>query len=247
MPRKSTKKNDNVIVPQVDMLSEYSNNMRDIKPITDSQIEAYEQWDRGRNLILSGAAGSGKTFIALYLALQELIKNRKKRLVILRSVVPTRDIGFLPGTQEEKEAAYLTPYIGVISEIFKNNPTLFTSFLKNGTIEFLTTSYIRGITLKDAIVVVDEFQNCNFHELDSIITRIGKGSRVIFSGDYYQSDFTNRKEKEGIGEFLKIIESLKHFKKIEFTWKDCVRSGMVRDYLMTKEKMIEDNAINIPK
>ena len=247
MPRKSTKKNDNVIVPQVDMLSEYSNNMRDIKPITDSQIEAYEQWDKGRNLILSGAAGSGKTFIALYLALQELIKNRKKRLVILRSVVPTRDIGFLPGTQEEKEAAYLTPYIGVISEIFKNNPTLFTSFLKNGTIEFLTTSYIRGITLKDAIVVVDEFQNCNFHELDSIITRIGKGSRVIFSGDYYQSDFTNRKEKEGIGEFLKIIESLKHFKKIEFTWKDCVRSGMVRDYLMTKEKMIEDNAINIPK
>lgn len=247
MPRKSTKKNDNIIVPQVDMLSEYSNNMRDIKPITDSQIEAYEQWDKGRNLILSGAAGSGKTFIALYLALQELIKNRKKRLVILRSVVPTRDIGFLPGTQEEKEAAYLTPYIGVISEIFKNNPTLFTSFLKNGTIEFLTTSYIRGITLKDAIVVVDEFQNCNFHELDSIITRIGKGSRVIFSGDYYQSDFTNKKEKEGIGEFLKIIESLKHFKKIEFTWKDCVRSGMVRDYLMTKEKMIEDNAINIPK
>lgn len=246
MPRKSIKKNDNIIVPQVDMLSEYSNNMRDIKPITDSQIEAYEQWDKGRNLILSGAAGSGKTFIALYLALQELIKNRKKRLVILRSVVPTRDIGFLPGTQEEKEAAYLTPYIGVISEIFKNNPTLFTSFLKNGTIEFLTTSYIRGITLKDAIVVVDEFQNCNFHELDSIITRIGKGSRVIFSGDYYQSDFTNRKEKEGIGEFLKIIESLKHFKKIEFSWKDCVRSGMVRDYLMTKEKMIEDNAINIP-
>ncbi len=247
MPRKSTKKNDNIIVPQVDMLSEYSNNMRDIKPITDSQIEAYEQWDKGRNLILSGAAGSGKTFIALYLALQELIKNRKKRLVILRSVVPTRDIGCLPGTQEEKEAAYLTPYIGVISEIFKNNPTLFTSFLKNGTIEFLTTSYIRGITLKDAIVVVDEFQNCNFHELDSIITRIGKGSRVIFSGDYYQSDFTNRKEKEGIGEFLKIIESLKHFEKIEFTWKDCVRSGMVRDYLMTKEKMIEANAINIPK
>lgn len=247
MPRKSTKKNDNIIVPQVDMLSEYSNNMRDIRPITDSQIEAYEQWDRGRNLILSGAAGSGKTFIALYLALQELIKNRKKRLVILRSVVPTRDIGFLPGTQEEKEAAYLTPYIGVISEIFKNNPTLFTSFLKSGTVEFLTTSYIRGITLKDAIVVVDEFQNCNFHELDSIITRIGKGSRVIFSGDYYQSDFTNRKEKEGIGEFLKIIESLKHFKKIDFTWKDCVRSGMVRDYLMTKEKMIEDNAINIPK
>lgn len=247
MPRKSTKKNDNIIVPQVDMLSEYSNNMRDIRPITDSQIEAYEQWDKGRNLILSGAAGSGKTFIALYLALQELIKNRKKRLVILRSVVPTRDIGFLPGTQEEKEAAYLTPYIGVISEIFKNNPTLFTSFLKSGTVEFLTTSYIRGITLKDAIVVVDEFQNCNFHELDSIITRIGKGSRVIFSGDYYQSDFTNRKEKEGIGEFLKIIESLKHFKKIDFTWKDCVRSGMVRDYLMTKEKMIEDNAINIPK
>lgn len=247
MPRRSTKKNDNILVPDLDELALYSNNMQHIKPITDSQKKAYDCWAKGNNLILSGAAGSGKTFIAIYLALQELINNRKKRLVILRSVVPTRDIGFLPGTQEEKEAAYLTPYIGVVSEIFNNNPSLFTSFIKNGTIEFLTTSYIRGITLKNAIVVVDEFQNCNFHELDSIITRIGKGSRVIFSGDYYQSDFTNRKEKEGIGEFLKIIECLKHFKKIEFDWKDCVRSGMVRDYLMTKEKMIEDNTINIPK
>ena len=247
MPRRSTKKKDNILVPDLDELAVYSNNMQHIKPITDSQKKAYDYWEKGNNLILSGAAGSGKTFIAIYLALQELINNRKKRLVILRSVVPTRDIGFLPGTQEEKEAAYLTPYIGVVSEIFNNNPSLFTSFIKNGTIEFLTTSYIRGITLKNAIVVVDEFQNCNFHELDSIITRIGKGSRIIFSGDYYQSDFTNRKEKEGIGEFLKIIECLKHFKKIEFDWKDCVRSGMVRDYLMTKEKMIEDNAINITK
>jgi predicted ribonuclease YlaK len=241
--RKQAKKGE-VIVPQVDVLSEYSNNMQDIRPITTSQEEAYDNWEQGNNLILSGAAGSGKTFIALYLALQELIKNRKKRLVIIRSVVPTRDIGFLPGTQEEKEAAYLTPYIGVISEIFKNNPTLFTSFIKNGTIEFLTTSFIRGITLRDAIIVVDEFQNCNFHELDSIITRVGKGSRIIFSGDYFQSDFTHKRDKQGIGEFVKILENLKHFKKIEFTWEDCVRSGMVREYLMTKEKMIADKVID---
>lgn len=248
MPRRNTKKNENNLTDRdIDELAVYSNNMQHIKPITDSQKKAYEYWSKGNNLILSGAAGSGKTFIAIYLALQELINNRKKRLVILRSVVPTRDIGFLPGTQEEKEAAYLTPYIGVVSEIFNNNPSLFSSFIKNGTIEFLTTSFIRGITLKNAIVVVDEFQNCNFHELDSIITRIGKGSRVIFSGDYYQSDFTNRKEKEGIGEFLKIVERLKHFEKVEFDWKDCVRSGMVRDYLMTKEEMIKDNTVNIPK
>jgi len=244
VPRRSTKKNDSVIVPDLDELAVYSSNMQHIKPITDSQIKAYDCWGKGNNLILSGAAGSGKTFIALYLALQELIKNRKKRLVIIRSVVPTRDIGFLPGTQEEKEAAYLTPYIGVVSEIFNNNPSLFTSFIKNGTIEFLTTSFIRGITLKDAIIVVDEFQNCNFHELDSIITRVGKGSRIIFSGDYFQSDFTNKRDKRGIGEFIKILEKLKHFRKIEFTWEDCVRSGMVREYLMTKEKMITDKVID---
>lgn len=230
----------------IDTLDQYSSNMRDIKPITPAQVEAYEQWNKGSNLILSGAPGSGKTFIALYLALQDLVKNRKKRLVIVRSVVPTRDIGFLPGTQEEKEAAYLTPYVGVVSEIFNNNPTLFTSFIKNGTIEFLTTSFIRGITLRDAVVVVDEFQNCNFHELDSIITRIGKRSRIIFSGDYYQTDFTNKKEKEGIAQFLRIIERLKNFKSVEFTWKDCVRSGLVKDYLMMKEKMTENKEIILP-
>jgi len=243
VPRKQAKKQE-VIVPKIDPLSEYSNNIKNIQPITNSQVEAYDNWENGNNLILSGAAGSGKTFIALYLAIQELIKNRKKRLVIVRSVVPTRDIGFLPGTQEEKEAAYLSPYIGVISEIFNNNPSLFAYFIKSGTIEFLTTSFIRGITLRDAIIVVDEFQNCNFHELDSIITRVGKGSRVIFSGDYFQSDFTNKRDKQGIGEFIKILETLQYFKKVEFTWEDCVRSGMVREYLMKKEKMIADNVIN---
>lgn len=243
MPRKQTKKSE-VLIPDLDTLAVYSGNMQHIRPITASQEMAYDYWESGNNLILSGAAGSGKTFIALYLALQELIKYRKKRLVIVRSVVPTRDIGFLPGTQEEKEAAYLSPYIGVISEIFNNNPTLFTSFIKNGTIEFLTTSFIRGITLKDAIIVVDEFQNCNFHELDSVITRVGKGSRVIFSGDYYQSDFTNKRDKRGISEFMKIIEKLKNFKKVEFNWEDCVRSGMVREYLMIKEKMISDSIID---
>lgn len=247
VPRKTqTKKklDDQTILDWV----ECPTDMQEITPITNSQVEAFEAWSKNSHLILSGAAGSGKTFIALYLALKEIIKHKgKKRLVIVRSVVPTRDIGFLPGTQEEKEAAYLTPYIGVISEIFKDDQSAFHSLVKSGKLQFLTTSFIRGVTIRDSIVVVDEFQNCNFHELDSILTRIGKGSRVIFSGDYFQSDFTHKGEREGINSFLTILDRLKYFKRVDFTWEDCVRSGLVREYLMTKEKMIEEGSLTIKK
>jgi len=244
MTRKSSSKKSDPIIPEANMVIDYAKSMRTIKAITDSQKKAYRAWDTGENLILSGAPGTGKTFIAIYLSLLDIIKNNSgKKLVIVRSVVPTRDIGYLPGTQEEKEAAYLNPYIGVVTEIFKNNPTIFGSLVKAGMVEFLTTSFIRGITIKDSIVVVDEFQNCNFHELDSIITRIGKGSRLIFSGDYYQSDFSNKREQEGIISFLRILDKLKHFTKVDFTWDDCVRSGIVKDYLITKDKLMSEGLI----
>ena len=193
-----------------------------------------------------GKAGSGKTLLACQVALDMFFKRMINKIIITRPTVSTEDNGFLPGSEKEKMEPWIVPIKSNMRKIY-NKPLILEKMEKDETIELVSLAHFRGRTFENSVVIVDEFQNCNFHELDSIITRIGKGSRVIFSGDYYQSDFTNRKEKEGIGEFLKIIESLKHFKKVEFTWKDCVRSGMVRDYLMTKEKMIEDNAINIPK
>lgn len=207
----------------------------EINPLTDHQRDAFHAFDRNSNLVMAGAAGAGKTFIALYLALKLWeATGGKKRIVILRSVVPTRDMGFLPGTQEEKEAAYLSPYIGVVNEIFQSSAA-FSYLVKGGHIKFMTTSFIRGITLNDCTIVVDEFQNCNFHELDSIMTRVGKNSRIIFSGDTNQSDFTSDRERTSVFNFLDIIERLKYFHRVDFTWEDCVRSSLVRDYLMTKD------------
>ena len=209
----------------------------EIVPLTPHQKEVFDAFHRNSNLVLSGAAGSGKTFVALALALQHWAETGgKKKIVIIRSVVPTRDMGFLPGTQEEKEAAYLGPYVGIVNEIFQSGAA-FAGMVKSGHIKFMTTSFIRGITLNDSILIVDEFQNCNFHELDSIMTRVGKNSRIIFSGDTKQSDFTSEKERASVFHFLDILDRLKYFKRVDFTWEDCVRSSIVRDYLMTKEML----------
>jgi len=204
---------------------------------TINQQKSIDAYKRGCHLMLSGAAGSGKTYIALALGLAEVIEsNFKKKLVIVRSVVPTRDLGFLPGDQAEKEAAYLTPYISLINEMCGSG-TAFRALTSMGAIKFLTTSFIRGITLNNAIVVVDEFQNCYGRELDSVITRIGSDSRIVFSGDTHQSDFDRASEKTGAVAFMQILEDLPDFEHIVFTWDDCVRSGLCRSYLMSKERL----------
>jgi predicted ribonuclease YlaK len=210
--------------------------IRHIEPMTPNQELVFKHFEK-YNLVLSGSAGSGKTFIAIYNALQMIEREGYKRqLVIVRSAVPTRDLGFLPGTLEEKEQAYLTPYIGVVNELYEDGRA-FDILVKCGIIRFLTTSFIRGITLSNSIVLVDEFQNLYGRELDSIMTRIGQNSKIIFSGDFYQSDFDRLNEKEGCGVFINILDKLKYFKHVQFTWEDIVRSSTVRDYIMTKEML----------
>lgn len=214
--------------------------IRDITPFSPAQKEFFEYYESGFNLMLSGAAGCGKTFIALYKALEESrAASYRKKVVVVRSVVPTRDMGFLPGTQQEKEAAYITPYKAIVSDLYGEEKA-WESLVSRGALTFMTTSYIRGITLDNSIVIVDEAQNCNFHELDSIITRIGQGSRIIFAGDYYQSDFHRDSEKDGIKAFTKILRKMNYFKEVNFGWEDIVRSGIVRDYIMTKELLERD-------
>lgn len=210
-------------------------NLKKIDPLTESQQNFFDAFDKDYNVILSGSAGAGKTFIALAKALELVIKSKfKKRLVIVRSVVPTRDMGFLPGTQGEKEAAYTVPYISIVNDLFGDSKA-WETLVKKGAIRFITTSYIRGITLNNSVIVVDEFQNMVGRELDSIITRVGENSRIIFCGDVYQTDFDKKNERGGANQFLEILNDLSYFKHIEFTWDDIVRSGLVRDYIMTKE------------
>lgn len=222
---------NNSLTVRIDDLLEYT-------PITENQKLAFEAWDDDDNLVLAGTAGTGKTFIALYMALEELLDPDSffRRIVIIRSVVPTRDIGFLPGTAEEKKDMYTIPYRNICSELFGDG-NAWGKLITSKQVQFESTSFIRGSTFDDAIIIVDEMQNLNFHELDSVITRVGRNSKVIFCGDYKQSDFKFQDERDGIFKFMTILEQMRNFSIIQFGWDDIVRSGMVRDYIMTKEML----------
>lgn len=215
-----------------------------VKPITENQKKAFDAYKKGKNLFLYGAAGTGKTFISLYLAMQEVLDNRTpyETVYLVRSAVPTREIGFLPGDEEDKTALFQVPYQNMVKFMFEQpNETAFMNLydrLKNqGSLFFLTTSFLRGITLDNAIIIVDECQNLNFHELDSITTRVGQDSKIIFCGDVMQTDLQKQYEKEGIVTFMKILEAMNEFENIEFNIGDIVRSGFVKNYLINKIKM----------
>lgn len=212
--------------------------MLEVTPLTPHQKQAYEAYEDGNSLVLSGSAGTGKTFMALSMALEDVLDKemRYDKVVIIRSIVPTRDIGFLPGDEEEKKDAYTGPYRSICAELF-NDSDAWMKLKNTGTVNFMSTSFIRGLTISNAVVVLDEMQNLTFHELDSIITRVGDNCRFIMCGDYYQSDFQKEGDKSGIIKFLSIIEQLRNFETIEFGWEDIVRSDFVRDYIMTKEML----------
>jgi predicted ribonuclease YlaK len=212
--------------------------LEQLEPLTKNQEKAFASYNEGNHLILSGSAGTGKTFIALYHALKTVLDKaqQQNKVVIVRSVVPTRDIGYLPGEKEEKEAPYQDLYISVVNELFQDKEA-WKKLNQFKELEFMTTSFIRGITIHDAIVIIDEAQNCNFHELCSVITRLGENCRFILSGDFYQSDFVKDTDKRGLRQFINILNNMKHFDHIEFDWKDIVRSGLVRDFIMTQEML----------
>lgn len=208
------------------------------EPLTENQKKAYNSWDDGDHLCLTGTAGTGKTFIALYLALESVLEKQAPyhKITVVRSVVPTRDMGYLPGTKEEKQEVFETPYKNIMVELLGDD-TPYRRLVHNHQLEFITTSYIRGMTIDNSIIIVDEMQNLNFHELDSVITRVGQNCRLIFCGDYHQSDFKEGGEREGVMKFMRIIESMKDFTIVNFGWEDIVRSDFVRDYIMAKEML----------
>jgi phosphate starvation-inducible protein PhoH len=202
-------------------------NLKRIEPLTENQKLSFEAYNQNKNLMLHGIAGTGKSFISLYLALNQVLSESTqfKKIVIVRSVVPTRDMGFLPGNNREKAKVYEAPYYAICTELFGRSDAY--EYLKNrNIIDFISTSFIRGITLNDSVVIVDEIANLTGHELDSIITRIGKNCKIIFCGDFRQSDFTKDQEKNGLMDFMKIIKRMKFFEFIDFQKEDIVRSPL---------------------
>jgi phosphate starvation-inducible protein PhoH len=212
------------------------------QPITENQNKTYKAYKDNKHLLLHGIAGTGKTFLSLYLALEEVLDPATvyEDIFIVRSVVSTRDIGFLPGDEQEKVSIYEAPYRSICRELFGIRDA-YDSLKQQGNVKFMSTSFIRGITINNAVVIVDECQNLNFHELDSIITRIGKNSKIIFCGDYTQTDLTRENDKRGILNFMKILKSLSEFETIEFLIDDIVRSDFLKSYIIAKYKLGYDN------
>ena len=218
--------------------------LNQIKPVTDSQKIVFDTWKKGQNQFLFGCAGTGKTFVSLYLALSEVLKNDTPydKVVMVRSLIPTREIGFLPGDEEDKAALYQVPYSNMMQFMFEQPneqafETLYNRIKAQGSYYFLSTSFLRGLTFDNSIIIVDECQNLNFHELDTIITRVGQDSRILFCGDFSQSDLTKMNERNGLMDFLQILQEMEEFNCVEFNIGDIVRSGFVRNYLIQKTKL----------
>jgi len=196
-----------------------------LKPLNEPQKRVLSS---NKNLIVCGAAGTGKSLLLVYKALQELEKDTIDKLVIIRSAVPTRDVGFLPGSLSDKTKIYEQPYEEICQFLYK--APMYRQLKGIKRIEFLSTSYVRGITLENCFIIVDEFQNMTFHELDSIITRVGNNSTICFCGDIDQSDLPD----SGIKDFLRIIKKMPEFEIIEFGVEHIVRSALVKSYLTLK-------------
>ena len=215
--------------------------LNQIKPLTPSQERVFDAFSKQKNLYLYGAAGTGKTFIGMYLALQEILNEQSSydKLYIVRSLVPTREIGFLPGDHDDKAELYQIPYQNMVRYMFKmpddaSFDMLYANLKAQETISFWSTSFLRGTTLDNSIVLVDESQNLNFHELDSIITRLGVNTKIIFAGDAAQTDLVKTNERNGILDFMKIIQGMDEFEMVEFGIQDIIRSGLVKSYLINK-------------
>lgn len=210
----------------------------DVYPITPAQKETFEAFRKGYNLILKGSAGTGKTFIAMYLSMKSAfvdLASDYNKIIIVRSAVPTRDIGALPGDIEEKTGIYELPYYSICAELTDGAGT-YNSLKENKSITFVPTSFVRGVTFRNSIIIVDEFQNMTDHELYSIVTRAGDGCRFIFCGDMRQSDLSGKgNDKTGFANFLKIASRMDSFKQIEFTHDDIVRSGLVKEFIIAHE------------
>ena len=214
----------------------------DVKPLTENQEKLFDDYKKGKNIFAYGAAGTGKTFIVLYNALKEVLNERTpyEKIYIVRSLVSTREIGFLPGDHEDKSALYQIPYKNMVKYMFEmpsdaDFEMLYGNLKAQSTISFWSTSFIRGTTFDNAILIIDECQNLNFHELDSIITRVGENTKIMLCGDASQSDLTKTYERNGILDFIKIIRNMEdEFGITEFGVNDIVRSGLVKKYIATK-------------
>lgn len=212
--------------------------LKTIKPLTVAQEDLFHAWFNDKHICAYGSAGTGKTFLALYLALSEVLNRQQSHIIIVRSAVPTRDVGFLPGTLEEKTALYELPYHDILADLVGRNST-YADMKEAGLIEFVSTSFIRGLTWDNAVVIIDEGENMTFHEIDSIMTRVGENTRIIFTGDLKQTDLDGKKGNvSGMADAIQVFNKMDKFECVNFTKHDIVRSAFVKSWIIASEEVV---------
>ena len=213
----------------------------DVEPLTENQKKLFDAYSQGKHIVAYGCAGTGKTLITFYNALREVLDERTpyEKVYLVRSLVATREIGFLPGSHDDKADIYQIPYKNMVKYMFQmpsdaDFEMLYGNLKSQETVKFWSTSFLRGTTLDNSIIIVDEFQNCTMHELDSIITRVGENSKIMFCGDASQSDLQKSNDRNGIVDFLSVLRKMPSVDIIEFGVDDIVRSGIVKEYIIAK-------------
>lgn len=211
--------------------------LTNVQPLTPTQREMIYEYAHGSNILASGSAGTGKTFLALYLALNDVLNPESDvdKVVIVRSAVPTRDLGFTPGTLEEKAALYEAPYKDIFHDLIGRANT-YQDMKDSHLVDFQTTSYIRGVTWDNAVIVVDEVQSMTFHEINTIMTRLGRNSRIILCGDLPQTDLRKKGESSGMEKLMRVADRMGGFANVNFTRYDIVRSDFVKSWIVACEE-----------
>lgn len=216
--------------------------MKRISPMTLNQERVTKAYKAGKNLANIGSAGTGKTYLSMALALEEVLENEEyTKLIIIRSAVQSREQGFMPGSLNEKMGYYETPYIDIVNDLFGRGDA-YQILKQKGMLQFMSTSFVRGLTFDNAIIIVDECQNMTYQELDTVMTRVGESSKIIFCGDMKQDDLKiskHRADISGLKDFVRVISKMNAFSVVEFTVDDIVRSGIVKEYLIVKERELE--------
>lgn len=216
--------------------------IKELKPLTDTQYDFFEAWedDQATGYVLYGSAGTGKTYAAAALAIQDVLDPNKpdfNKLIIVRSASPVKSQGFLPGSLEEKQAVYEMPYHSIFADL-TGKKDAYEKLKEMGKIEFQTVSFIRGITFDNSIIIFDEFQSANLHEISSVTTRVGKNTKIIFCGDGKQDDLIyNKNDVSGFKQFMEITRIMPSFRNFKFTEDDIVRSGFVKEFLIACNKL----------